>query len=86
MNLNRNMRFEQYDLDDNVELYKFFSDIVKELLDTHICGAVSARSIVDKQFKSAFSSKRQAEEENRDPLEIDLDAMLADLPPLDIGD
>jgi hypothetical protein len=80
------MRFEQFDLDDNASLYAFFGEIVDELCDTHVCGAVSARSIVDKQFKAAFSSKRQAEKEHRDPAEVDLDAMLADLPPNDFGE
>lgn len=50
MNLNRNRRWEQFDVDDDADLFGFVSSLVEDIVSTHNAGAVSARDIVDAAF------------------------------------
>lgn len=53
MNLNRNRRWEQFDLDDSEELFGFVEGMVARIVSTHEAGAVSARDVVDAAFDRA---------------------------------
>jgi hypothetical protein len=50
MNLNRNPRFEQFDINDDPDLYAYFEAFVADVRANHQTGAVSARDIVDEAW------------------------------------
>lgn len=50
MNLNENKRCENYDLDDNVEIYNFFQGVVDEVFEQMPQGFIESRSKVDPVF------------------------------------
>jgi hypothetical protein len=50
MNLNRNRRFEQFDVDDDAAMADFVGGLVADVVATHQSGPVGARAVVDSAF------------------------------------
>jgi hypothetical protein len=50
MNLNRNPRLEQYDLDDNFDLCEFFQDIIDEIFEKMPIGLTRKVDVCDQVF------------------------------------
>lgn len=55
MNLNENKRCENFDLDDDIEIYTLFDSFVCELFESQNAGIIESRSIIDPVFDSLFS-------------------------------
>ena len=54
MNLNENKRCENFDIDNDIDVFKLFKSFSDELFEKQIEGIVESRSIVDKTFNSLF--------------------------------
>lgn len=50
MNLNENKRCENFDIDDDIDIFKFYKDFSNEILDVMPEGFVDSRTIVDPAF------------------------------------
>ena len=55
MNLNENKRCENYDVDDNKEIYDFFNDFVEEVFTEMPVGMTESRATVDDVFDKIFA-------------------------------
>lgn len=54
MNLNENKRCENYDIDDDTELYSFFESFVDDLFEKQPAGIIENRATVDPVFDTLF--------------------------------
>lgn len=54
MNLNENKRCENFDIDNDIDVYNLFNDFASELFDIQQPGIIESRGIVDKHFDSLF--------------------------------
>jgi hypothetical protein len=54
MNLNENKRCENYDIDDNIEIYSFFKDFADKLFDNQPIGIIEERKVCDPVFDMLF--------------------------------
>lgn len=52
MNLNENKRFENFDIDDDADIYNFYDSFAKEVFDSMPEGLVEERAIVDPIFEN----------------------------------
>lgn len=52
MNLNENKRCENFDIDDDADIFDFYRDFVSDVFDKMPSGFVEARAIVDPAFDS----------------------------------
>lgn len=57
MNLNENKRCENFDVDDNFEIYQFFKQFADKLFDTQQKGIIEERKIVDPVFDMIFGEQ-----------------------------
>lgn len=57
MNLNENKRCENYDIDNDLNVFNLFNDFAKELFELQENGIIESRGIVDKNFDSLFPDK-----------------------------
>ena len=93
MNLNRNPRFEQFDIDDDAGLFSFFENFVSEVWRMAKPGMESRRGIIDPPFKASFGGiteagevalKQEAKKGGLPSESIDeLDGLIGELPGLD---
>ncbi len=51
MNLNRNPRLEQFDLDDNLEICEFFAKVIAEIFEKMPPGMIRPTAVCDKVFR-----------------------------------
>ena len=78
MNLNRNPRWEQFDLDDSAEISDFFTSLYDEIAETTPAGLIVESARVDAVFTESFGGPKVVEKAK--PVEtgpFDLEAMLA---------
>lgn len=54
MNLNENKRCENFDMDDDAQIYRFFADFAAQLFDKMPEGIIESRKKVDPIFDSLF--------------------------------
>lgn len=59
MNLNENKRCENFDVDDNIDIYNLFNDFANELFKLQSKGIIESRSIVDPVFDTLFDVKSE---------------------------
>jgi hypothetical protein len=60
MNLNRNPRWEQFDLDDSADIADFFTSLYDEVAESTPAGLVIPSNKIDAVFQSAFASEDSA--------------------------
>lgn len=59
MNLNENKRCENFDVDDNIDIYNLFNDFANDLFKLQPKGIIESRSIVDPVFDTLFDVKSE---------------------------
>jgi hypothetical protein len=59
MNLNENKRCENFDIDDNIEIYQFFKDFADKLFDNQPKGIIEDRKTIDPIFDMLFGQQHQ---------------------------
>lgn len=57
MNLNENKRCENFDIDNDINIFNLFNDFSSELFKVQQKGIIESRGIVDKNFDSLFPDK-----------------------------
>ena len=80
MNLNRNPRFEQFDLDDDLDLFGFFDDFLAEIWREAKPGMFASRAVIDPPFHRSFGGQEvEVAETTTDDLMAGVSALRADL-------
>lgn len=59
MNLNENKRCENFDVDDNIDIYNLFNEFANDLFKLQPKGLIESRSIVDPIFDTLFDVKSE---------------------------
>lgn len=54
MNLNENKRCENFDIDNDIDIFNLFKTFSDELFEKQVPGVIESRGIVDKNFQSLF--------------------------------
>lgn len=54
MNLNENKRCENFDIDNDIDIFNLFNDFTNDLFGLQIAGIIEERKIVDKTFDKVF--------------------------------
>jgi len=60
MNLNENKRSENYDIDNNIDIYNLFNDFANDLFKKQKQGFIESRATVDPVFDNLFGVKTDA--------------------------
>lgn len=54
MNLNENKRCENFDIDNDIDVFNLFNDFAEELFEIQPAGIIESRGVVDKTFDKLF--------------------------------
>ena len=77
MNLNRNPRWEQFDLDDSAQIAEFFSGLYDEIAESTPAGLVVESSAIDAVFTQAAGGPAHVEKAEVEPPSFDLASLMA---------
>lgn len=63
MNLNENLRCENFDLDNDIDIYNLFNEFSENLFKNQKCGIIENRSVVDPVFNDLFGCQQSEVQE-----------------------